>query len=62
MKRTDVTDADADLLAVGLVGNAIDLLDIVRVGDDLVASKDVLRLGQQRVGVAWEPCGTVVEG
>lgn len=41
--RTNVVGADGDLLAVGLVGNAVDLLEVVRVGDDLVAGEGVLR-------------------
>jgi hypothetical protein len=41
--RTDVVVADGDLLAVGLVGYAINLLEIVRVGDDLVAGDEVLK-------------------
>jgi len=33
---------DGDLGAVGLVGNAVNLLEVVRVGDELVAGDDVL--------------------
>ena len=33
---------DGDLGAVGLVGNTVDLLEVVRVGDELVAGDDVL--------------------
>ena len=43
---------DGDLGAVGLVGNAVNLLEVVRVGDELVAADDVLcRLGQ-----FWRSC------
>ena len=40
--NVDVVVADGDLLAVGLVGDAVDLLEVVRVGDDLVAGDEVL--------------------
>lgn len=33
---------DGDLGAVGLEGNTVDLLEVVRVGDELVAADDVL--------------------
>jgi hypothetical protein len=42
-KHTDVFGTDGDLLAVGLVDDAINLLQVVRVGDDLVTGDKVLR-------------------
>jgi hypothetical protein len=42
-KRTELLSTNGDLPAVGLVGNAIDLLEVVGVGDDLVVGDDVLR-------------------
>jgi hypothetical protein len=33
---------DGDLGAVGLVGNAVNLLEVVRVGDELVTRDDIL--------------------
>lgn len=42
-ERTNVVGADGNLLAVGLVGYAINLLEIVRVGDDLVAGDKILQ-------------------
>jgi len=44
--RTNAAYTDGDLATVSLVGDAIDLLEIVRVGDDLVAGNDVLRKRQ----------------
>ena len=38
---------DGDLGAVGLVGNTVDLLEVVRVGDELVAGDDVLLQNDQ---------------
>jgi hypothetical protein len=43
--RTKRLSTNGDLPAVGLVGNAVDLLDVVRVGDDLVVGDDVLQGG-----------------
>lgn len=40
--RTDVDGALSDHGAVGLVDDAINLLEIVRVGDDLVVGDEVL--------------------
>jgi hypothetical protein len=40
--HTDFDGAEGDHGTVDLVDNAIDLLQIVGVGDDLVAGKDVL--------------------
>lgn len=40
---TNVSDANGDLLAVSLIGDAVDLLEVVRVGDDLVTGEGVLR-------------------
>ena len=42
MRRTNVDSTDSDPRAVSLVGNAIDFLDVVGVGEDLVAGNDVL--------------------
>jgi hypothetical protein len=42
----DVLAADSDLLAIGLVDGAVDFLEVVGVGDDLVIGDDVL----------WEAC------
>jgi hypothetical protein len=39
----DVLVSDSDLFAVGLVDYAIDLLEVIRVGDDLVTSDKVLQ-------------------
>jgi len=39
----EVLGTEGDLLAVGLVNGAADLLEVVRVGDELVAGDDVLR-------------------
>lgn len=44
--NVDVVVADGDLLAVGLVGDAVDLLEVIRVGDDLVTGDEVLLHGQ----------------
>jgi hypothetical protein len=41
--RTERLSSNGDLLAVGLVGNAVDLLKVVRVGDDLVVGENILR-------------------
>lgn len=41
--RTKGFSADGDFPAVNLVGNAVDLLDIVRVGQDLVVGDQILR-------------------
>jgi hypothetical protein len=49
-KRTKRLSTNGDLPAVGFVGNAVNLLEVVRVGDDLVVGDDVL---QQRVSKAW---------
>lgn len=46
--RTDVVCPNSDPLAVGLVGDTVDLLDVVRVRDDLVTSDDVLCVNQYR--------------
>lgn len=40
--HTEGLTTNADLLAVGLVDNTVDLLDVVGVGDDLVLGDDVL--------------------
>jgi hypothetical protein len=41
-KPTKRLAADSDLGAVGLVDDAVNLLEIVRVGDDLVTGEDIL--------------------
>lgn len=48
-RLTNVLSTDGDLPAVGLVGDTVNLLEVVRVGDELVAGDDVLR-----VGLAWQ--------
>lgn len=40
--NVDVVTTDGDLLAVGLVRDAVDLLEVVRIGDDLVIGDEVL--------------------
>jgi acyl dehydratase len=40
--RTEALAANADLLAVGLICDTVDFLEVVRVGDDLVVGEDVL--------------------
>jgi hypothetical protein len=42
-RRTERLSTNGDLPAVGLVGNAVNLLEVVRVGDDLVVGDDVLQ-------------------
>lgn len=42
MLRTDFDGALGDHGAVGLIDDAVDLLEVVRVRDDLVAADDVL--------------------
>jgi hypothetical protein len=49
-KRTELLSSNSDHSAIGLIRNAVDLLDIIRVGDDLVIGEDVL---QHRVSKAW---------
>lgn len=49
-KRTELLSSNSDHPAIGLIRNAVDLLDIVRVGDDLVIGENVL---QHRVSKAW---------
>jgi hypothetical protein len=53
--RTKRLSTNSDLPAVGLVGNAVDLLDVVRVGDDLVVGDDVLQGGVSKewLGMMW---------
>jgi len=41
---TESLSTDADLLAVDFVDSAVDLLDVVRVRDDLVTGDDVLAI------------------
>ncbi len=40
--HTEGLTTDVDLLAVGLVDDTVNLLEIVRVGDDLVVGEDIL--------------------
>lgn len=42
MRHTERLGTDGDLLAVGLVNGSVNLLEVVRVGDELVAGEDVL--------------------
>jgi hypothetical protein len=42
--RTEALASNADHLAVGLVGNAVNLLEVIRVGDDLVIGEDILEI------------------
>jgi hypothetical protein len=42
--RTEVLAPNADQLAVGLVGDAVDLLKVIRVRDDLVIGEDILKV------------------
>jgi hypothetical protein len=53
--RTKRLSTNSDLPAVGLVGNAVDLLDVVRVGDDLVVGNDVLQgsVSKEWLGMMW---------
>jgi hypothetical protein len=48
-RRTDLDGTLDNHLAVHLVGDAIDLLHIIRVRDDLVVGEDVLGGGQKPV-------------
>lgn len=41
-RHTEGLTTDGDLLAVGLVDDIVDELDVVGVGDDLVVGDDVL--------------------
>lgn len=41
-RLTNITLLDGDSCAVGLVDDAVNFLDVVRVGEDLVAGDDVL--------------------
>jgi hypothetical protein len=45
--RVESLTTNGDLGAVSLVGNAVNLLEVVRVGDELVAADDVLRRSGQ---------------
>lgn len=52
-EHTEGLTTDGDLLAVGLVDDTVDLLEVVGVGDDLVVGDDVLervsaKCGQQK--------------
>ena len=40
--HTDVLATNSDTGAVGLVDDTVNLLEVVRVGDDLVAGDDIL--------------------
>lgn len=52
-QHTDFDGTESDHSAVNLINDPIDLLEIVRVGDDLVASKDVLN--SERMSVITSP-------
>ena len=41
--HTEALASNGDLLAVGLVDDAVNLLEVIRVGDDLVAGEQVLK-------------------
>ena len=43
-RLTESLSTNADLLAVNFVDSAVDLLDVVRVRDDLVTCDDVLAI------------------
>lgn len=45
-KPTNVVATNGDLLAVGLVCDTVDFLEVVRVGEDLVAGDNVLSRNQ----------------
>lgn len=51
-RHTDVDGALSDHGAVGLVNDAIDLLEVVGVGDDLVTGEDILE-SQQLASFRW---------
>jgi hypothetical protein len=42
--RTEALAPNGDHLAIGLVGNAVNLLKVIRVGDDLVIGDDILEI------------------
>jgi len=48
-QHTNFDGTESDHSAVNLVDDPIDLFEIVRVGDDLVASKDVLNSDRMSV-------------
>lgn len=48
--NVDVVGAFCDLSAVDFVDDVIDVLELVGVGDDLVARYDVLCSGQSEIG------------
>lgn len=52
-ERTERLSTNGDLPAVGLVGNAVDQLEVIRVGDDLVIGDDVL---QRNVSIMRQVC------
>lgn len=51
--RTEALASNRDHLAVGLVGDAVDLLEVVRVGDDLVIGEDILDTCCQHIVNIW---------
>lgn len=53
-QRTECLASHCDPGAVGLVGDAVNLLQVIRVRDDLVARNHVL---QSRVSTTWPAFG-----
>ena len=51
--RTELLASNSDLAAVGLVGDAVNLLDVVRVGDDLIVGDKILQSGVRKI-VPWK--------
>lgn len=56
LARTESLASDSDLGAVGLVGDAVNLLEVVRVGDDLVTGEDVLGTCQYCMSASGARC------
>jgi len=52
-EHTERLSTNGDLPAVGLVGNAVDQLEVIRVGDDLVIGDDVL---QRNISIMRQVC------
>ena len=62
-KRTEGLATNGDLGAVGLVGDAVNLLEVVRVGDDLVTGDNVLGTElARRCGVGQRVQGGAEQG
>lgn len=49
-EHTERLTTDGDLLAVGLIDDTVDLLEVVGVGDDLVVGDDVLEQSSAKYG------------